>query len=73
MIKYKIDVLNTLKNKGYSGYRVKKDKLFSGSTLQKFRNNEIVAIENIDRLCYLLECQPGDILEYVPDEENNTE
>ena len=74
MIRYKINVLDTLKDKGYSSYKVKKDKLFSGSTLQKFRVNEVVATDNLNRLCKLLNCQPGDILEYIPDDaDNNTD
>lgn len=43
------------------------------STLQKYRNGEIVTADNLSLLCKLLNCQPGDILEYVPDAENNTE
>ena len=40
---------------------------------QKYRNGEIVTADNLSLLCKLLNCQPGDILEYVPDAENNTE
>lgn len=64
-ISYKIDVLNALKEKGYSTYRIRKEKLFGEATLQKFRNNEPVSWENISMLCKLLNCQPGDIMEYV--------
>ena len=68
-IKYKINVLEELKAKGYSTYRIRKDKLLSESTVQKFRNNEPVSWENITTLCKLLNCQPGDIMEYVEEEE----
>lgn len=68
-IKYKIDVLAALKEKGYSSYRIRKEKLMGEATLQQLRNNELVSWENMTRLCALLDCQPGDILEYVPPEE----
>lgn len=63
-MKYKIDILKELKNKGYSSYRLIKENLLGTSTIQKFRNNEPVSWKNIEILCKLLNCQPGDILEY---------
>lgn len=35
------------------------------SVVNKLRKNETVTTETIDRLCSLLECQPGDILEHT--------
>lgn len=64
-INYKIDILADLKKKGYSTYRLRKEKLLSESTVQKLRNGEPVSWENISTLCRLLNCQPGDIMEYV--------
>lgn len=65
-IKYKIDVLAALKAAGYNTNRIRKEKLLSESTLQRLRTGELVNGENLGRLCKLLDCQPGDILEYVP-------
>lgn len=67
-IKYKIDVLAALKAAGYSTYKLRKEKILAESTLQQFRNGDIVSNENLSRVCELLRCQPGDILEYVPEE-----
>lgn len=67
-MKYKINVLSALKDKGYTPTKIRQEKLMSESTLQKFRNNEMVSIDNISRLCKLLDCQPGDIIEYVKDD-----
>ncbi|MGN0635469.1 MAG: helix-turn-helix domain-containing protein [Acutalibacteraceae bacterium] len=64
-IQYKIDVLFALKEKGFTTYRIRKDKLLSESTVQKLRNQNPIAWENIETLCELLHCQPGDIMEYV--------
>ena len=36
--------------------------------LQKLRHNELVSWATIETICRLLQCQPGDILEYT--EEN---
>lgn len=67
-LKFRIDVLAALKEKGYTTYRVRKDKLLSESTVQKLRNSLPVSWENIEALCQLLHCQPGDLMEYVDDE-----
>lgn len=64
-IKYKINVIAALKSAGYSTYRIRKENIMSQSTLQKFRNGEIVNADNMALICRLLGCQPGDILEYV--------
>ncbi|MCM1024009.1 MAG: helix-turn-helix domain-containing protein [Prevotella sp.] len=64
-IKYKIDVIAALKKAGFSTYKIRKEKIMSESTLQKFRNGEIVTADNLALICKLLGCQPGDILEYV--------
>lgn len=64
-IKYKVDIVEQLKAKGYSTYRIRKDKLLSESTIQKFREgNTSVSLDNIGTVCGLLNCQPGDIIEY---------
>lgn len=61
-LEYKVDVLKALKEKGYTTYKIRKDKVFSESTVRKFRHNIGVSWENIERLCEVLECQPSDIL-----------
>lgn len=63
-IKYKLDVLSALKAKGYSTYKIRKEKILSESTIQAFRRGDLVSLDNIARVCELLNCQPGDILEY---------
>lgn len=63
-LKYKFDVLQALKNAGFNTNRIRKEKLLSESTLQKFRSGEMVHTSSIDTICRLLNCQPGDILEY---------
>ena len=63
-LKYKIDILAALKLAGYSTYRLQKDNLLSQSTIQKLRDKEPISWANIEKISKLLNCQPGDILEY---------
>lgn len=67
-MKYKFDVLEALRAVGYTSYRIRRERLFAESTMQKFREGKPVSTDNIGTLCALLGCQPGDILEYVPDD-----
>lgn len=68
-LRYKIDILAALKARGYSTHRIRQDKLLSESTVQKLRTGTGVSWENVETLCRLLGCQPGDIIEYVEDDE----
>ena len=66
-LKYKIDILEALKAKGYSTYSLRREKVLSESTIQKLRKGEGIAWDNIETLCRLLDCQPADLMEYVKD------
>ncbi len=43
----------------------------SSPTMAKLSNNLIVQTDIINRICKALDCQPNDIMEYIPD--NDTE
>ena len=62
-----------LKEKGYSTYRLRQDKIVGQSMLQKLREGGDIDTRTIKKFCALLNCQPGDIMEFLPDggEENN--
>lgn len=69
MIRYKIDILQALKEAGYSTYRLQKEKLLSAGTVQKIRAGDAsLAMEKVNVICDLLECQPGELLEWYPAE-----
>ena len=72
-IRYKMDVLAELKQAGYSSTRIREEKIMGMSYLQQIRKGEIVSWKTIDTLCRLLNCQVGDLVEYVPDPEVNNE
>jgi putative transcriptional regulator len=64
MLKYKINVLEELKQKGYTSYILRKEKLLGESTIQKLRVGEGVSWDNLETLCKLLDCNIGDIINY---------
>ena len=66
-IKYKINVLEALKEKGYNTGKIRKDKIMGEAMLQKIREGEMVSWAPLETLCCRLECQPGDLVEYVAD------
>lgn len=65
---YKMDILAALKEKGYNTNRIRTEGLLSQSTLQKFRNKQGISWENLEALCALLDCQPGDLIEFVKED-----
>lgn len=65
-LRYKIDVLEALKDKGYSSTRLRKEKLMGESYMTQLRRGEMVSWKTIETICKLLDCQPGDLVEYVP-------
>ena len=67
-IVYKIDILAALKEKGYNTNRLRKEKLLAEGVIQSLRENKYIALQNISKICELLDCQPGDLMEYVKEE-----
>ena len=75
-IVYKTDILSALKEAGYNTNRIRKEKLLSEGVLQSLRGQKYISMENLARVCALLDCQPGDLMEYVKEpsasaQENN--
>lgn len=70
-IKYKTNVLALLKYNGYTTYKLRKEKILGESTLQKMRTNILLSWAELNTVCTLLNVQPGDILEFIPDDEPN--
>jgi len=69
MLRYKMNILQRLKEAGYSTYRVREEKVLSESTMQRFRTGSTaISVESLGILCNILQCQPGDILEWVPED-----
>ena len=62
MITYKIDVLEALKEAGYNTGRLRKEKLLG--------ENEMVGMIALEKICALLDMQPGNIIKYIEDEKH---
>lgn len=69
MIRYKVDVLAVLKDSGFSSYKLRKEKLIGEATIQQIRSGELASWKTIDTICRLINCQPGDLIEYVAEAE----
>lgn len=67
MLIYKINVLEALKEKGYSTSRLRKEKILGEGSIQDLRNNK-VGVKTLDTVCGLLNLQPGSIIKYVSDD-----
>ena len=37
------------------------------NTLQRIRHDKPITTATIDKLCRIMNCQPGDLIEYIPD------
>ena len=70
IIIFNVNVQDTLKNKGYTTYILQKKLKIPGAVVDKLKNNDPMVFNMviINKICALLDCQPGDILEYVPDD-----
>lgn len=60
-------LLKLLKEKGITSYTIKKDKIIGQATFKKIKEGGDIDTRSISKICELLNCQPGDILEYVPE------
>lgn len=70
---YKIDVISALKEKGYNTNILRKEKLLAEGVIQALREKKPISWANIEKLCKLLNCQPGDLMEYVEGSENDAD
>lgn len=71
MIQYKIDVIKELEKVGINTTKAKNTGIFGQETMKKFREgNTKISLDNLNRLCAVLEMQPRDIIKYVETEED---
>lgn len=71
MISYE-KLVKKLKENNISQYKLKQEKILGSATITKiFKNNgingESIDMKVVDKMCKLLDCQPGDILTCVDD------
>lgn len=72
---FKYDKLfKLLKERGITTYVIRKENIISQAALTKMKNGEgNIDTRTLERLCSYLHCQPGDIMEFVPDEKEADE
>ena len=59
-----------LSAKGYTTYKIRKEKLIGQGTLTALKHGTGgLDHKTIARLCRVLECQPGDLMEYKEDKD----
>ena len=66
MLEYKINVIEELAKIGVNTTKAKNTGLFGQATMQKFKKGDTtISLDNLNRLCAVLEMQPRDIIKYV--------
>ena len=69
MLEYKIDIIEKLQEAGVNTTVAKKTGVFGQATMKKFRDGDTnISLDNLNRLCCILEMQPRDIIKYVETE-----
>lgn len=61
-IKYRINILEELKAHGYNTNRLRKERLLSEGAIQSLRDGKPISWNSLERICNMLNCQPGDVL-----------
>lgn len=59
-----IDIMQRLKENGWTTYRIRKERKIGDATVQRIKNNQSISTDTINTICELCNCQPGDIMKY---------
>lgn len=63
-------MVKLLDEKGVTSYTVKRDNIIGQATFRKIKEGGVIDTRTIAKICKILKCQPGDILEYIPDNQS---
>ncbi|MBP3205125.1 MAG: helix-turn-helix transcriptional regulator [Lachnospiraceae bacterium] len=66
-----LDVMMAKRKKGVTELAGEVDITLANLSILKNNKAKAVRFSTLESICKALNCQPGDILEYVPDEEEN--
>lgn len=64
-IKY-YKMLDLMNRQGIGKEELRKKISISPATMAKISKNQYVSLEVIDKICDVLNCQPGDLMEHMP-------
>lgn len=70
-IRINLDVMMAKRKKGVTELAKEIDITLANLSILKNGKAKAVRLETLNAICKALDCQPGDILEYVPDEEGD--
>lgn len=62
-------LFSLMREKGLTTYRIRQENIISQSALTAIKNGKSVTTDTIAKLCKVLNCQPGDIMEYEEEQE----
>ena len=68
MFEYTVNVLDELKKRGFTTTFIRKHHIFAEKQLTRIRRGEVLGINDLGKLCNILECQLSDIVRHVPDD-----
>ena len=55
-----------LESRGLTSYCLRRDKIIGNATIEKLQKGQgNIDTRSLDSLCKYLQCQPGDLMEYV--------
>ena len=69
MIRYKIDIMKELNEKGYNYTRIKKEKLLSAQTLENVKQGKSITLDTLNKICLMTKLQVEDIIEVIATDE----
>lgn len=62
-------LFSLMREKCLTTYRIRQENIISQSALTAIKNGKSVTTDTIAKLCKVLNCQPGDIMEYEEEQE----
>ena len=69
MLRYKADIFTLLKEQGTSTTGIHKEKILPAQTAQNIKAGKSITLETLNKICIMCKCQPGDLVEVVPTDE----
>lgn len=60
-------MIERMNDRGITSYTVKRDNIIGQATFRKIKEGGDIDTRTIAKMCEVLDCQPGDLLEYVPE------
>lgn len=58
------ETMDLLKERGYSSYRLREEKILTPKTMQKIRKGDQLTMHELDVICDLIQVQPNKVVEW---------